>query len=79
MFLDEAAANLGADSGPMQSSIAVDSRVNGNHYVKWKCHGKHQVRLSLDLSELGRASVFNAVELHTSLISLSVRKVDNHD
>lgn len=57
VFLDEEAADWGTDTGPVQASVAVDGGVDGDNYVEGKGHGEHEIRLGLDLGELGRLCI----------------------
>ena len=45
----------------MQSAIAVHCRVNGHHDVEGEGHGEDEIGLILDLDELLRLGVINAV------------------
>ena len=79
MFLDEEAANGGTDTRSVQASVAIDGAINGDDYVEGKGHGEHEIRLGLDLGELFRLCVRNAVVLLTTSVSLSVNSKNDQD
>ena len=80
MFLDEQTAHWCTNTRSVQSSVAVDSRVDGDDDVEGEGHGEHQVRLRLNLRELVIWRGIDAIiRCFIVCVHVGVHAEDDHD